>query len=209
MENILSNIRQGGGEVVVNTENRNRIGISKFERIYEKHKKVMYKEAYNVLQNSHDVEDAVQQACLRLLQCAERIKEDEVGMTCNFIKIVVRNVAKDLYRDKIYLNTKEDAIDMLADDWTRMCRIGVVDLVIDKENVGRIVKAIDNLPEKCRDILLLEKVFGYSREETMILLGESYETLKKRMTRAKTKLLEALRKEDLDDGRENIGKVTR
>ena len=40
----------------------------------------------------------------------------------------------------------------------------------------------------------------------MKILNTNYETLKKRMTRAKTKLLEALKKEELNDGREDIRK---
>ena len=85
----------------------------------------------------------------------------------------------------------------------------VSDIVIGKESVDRIAQEIKKLPEKYRDVLLLEKVFGYSRDDTMRLLNQNYETLKKRMTRAKTKLLDALRKEDLNDGRENIRKNAR
>ena len=85
----------------------------------------------------------------------------------------------------------------------------VADIVISKETVNRIAEEIEKLPEKYRDVLILEKVFGYSREDTMKLLGANYEAIKKRMTRAKKKLLEALRREELDDGRQNIGKNAR
>ena len=74
---------------------------AKLERIYEKYKNVMYKEAYSVLRDPHDSEDAVQQAILRIIRCIDRIREDEPGMTCNFLKIIVRNVAKDLYNKRI------------------------------------------------------------------------------------------------------------
>lgn len=180
---------------------------AKLERIYEKYKNIMYKEAYSVLRDPHDSEDAVQQAVLRIIRCIDRIREDEPGMTCNFLKIIVRNVAKDLYNKRLYLNSNEDTIDVLED--SAAVSMEVSDIVIGKESVDRIAQEIKKLPEKYRDVLLLEKVFGYSREDTMRLLNQNYETLKKRMTRAKTKLLDALRKEDLNDGRENIRKNAR
>ena len=179
--------------------------LSKIERIYEKYKNIMYKEAFAILHDPHDAEDAVQHAFIRIIRCIDRIREDEPGMTCNFLKIIVRNVSKDLYNKRIYLNSAEDTIEILEDNMTDK-GMEVTDIVISKETVARIANEIENLPEKYRDVLLLEKVFGYSREETMKLLDQNYEALKKRMTRAKKKLLEALRKEDLDDGRQNIGK---
>lgn len=179
--------------------------LSKLERIYEKYKRIMYKEAYTILKDVDDTEDAVQQAFVRIVNCIDRIKEEEAGMTCNFLKIVVRNVAKDIYKKRLYLNTKEDTIDSLEEVLSSDCK-EVTDIVIDKESVSRIAKEIENLPEIYRDVLLLEKVYGYSREDSMRILGANYETLKKRLTRAKTKLLEALRKEELNDGREDIRK---
>lgn len=179
--------------------------LSKLERIYEKYRVIMYREAYNILHDANDAEDAMQQSFLKLIKYLDKIKEEEVGMTCNFLKIVVRNISIDIYKKRLYLNTKEDAIDMV-DDFTTGRTNEVSDLVIDKESVRIISDEIKRLPEIYRDVLLLEKVYGYSREETIRILGSNYETLKKRLTRAKTKLLDALRKEGLTDGKENLRK---
>lgn len=182
--------------------------LSKIERIYEKYKNLMYKEAYSILHDPHDTEDAVQQAVLRLIRVVDRIRDDDPAMLCNFLKIVVKNVSKDLYNKRIYLNNTEDTIEILEDTASDM-GMEVTDIIISNESVQRISMEIQKLPDKYRDVLLLEKVFGYSREETVVLLNQNYETLKKRMTRAKKKLLEALRKEELDDGRQTIGKNAR
>lgn len=177
----------------------------KIEMLYNKHKNTMYKEAYSVLKDPFDAEDAVQQAVLRLISCASSIKSDQAGMTCNFLKMITRNIAIDIYNKKTYLNTKEDMVDKI--DTIHMHSLTeVAQYIEDKEAEERITKIIEGLPSIYRDILLLEKVFGYSRKETMILLDQSYESLKKRMTRAKNKLLEELKKEGLNGGRENIGK---
>ena len=169
--------------------------ISKMERLYATYKTAMYKEALLILRDPNDAEDVMQQSFMKLIPCTENITEDKPGMTCNFLKTVVRNLSRDFLRRRMYLNSNEDSIDTLEDD------------VIEKESIDRISKAIENLPPKLRDVVLLEKVFGYSRKETIRLLNSNYETLKKRMTRAKTQLLKNLTEEDLNGGRKNIGKV--
>ena len=178
----------------------NETNYARLERIYEKYRAIMYREAYNILHDVNDAEDAVQQSFLKLINYMDRIKEEEAGMTCNFLKIVVRNIAIDIYKKRLYLNNREDAVDIL-DETTTGYSAEVSDLVIDRESVERISKQIEKLPEIYRDVLLLEKVYGYSREETIKILGTNYETIKKRMTRGKNKLLEALKKEGLNNGR--------
>ena len=58
---------------------------------------------------------------------------------------------------------------------------------------ARIWKAIDELPEKCREIFLMSKRDGYSNEEIADELGISVKTVKNQMTKAFSRLHEALR----------------
>lgn len=194
-------IAWNGGVYVKTDENADDMSVLEF--LYTKYKRLMMREALLILRNKDDAEDAVQLACLKMLPHLKEINFKESGMICNFIKIVVRNAAIDTYRKKIYLNTKEDFIDSLSEH--KLDEYGSIsDLVIEKESIKRIDEAINKLPDKYREIILLEKVMCYSREDTMKMLGESYETLKKRMTRAKSKLLEILKEEGLNDGREKL-----
>lgn len=57
---------------------------------------------------------------------------------------------------------------------------------------ARIWKAIDELPEKCREIFLMSKRDGYSNEEIANELGISIKTVKNQMTKAFSRLREAL-----------------
>ena len=180
--------------------------ISKMERLYATYKTAMYKEALLILRDPNDAEDVIQQSFMKLIPYTDNITEDKPGMTCNFLKMVVRNLSRDFLRKRMYLNSNEDSIDTLEDDHNFLTRC-TIDVVIERESIDRISKAIENLPPKLRDVVLLEKVFGYSRKETIKLLNSNYETLKKRMTRAKTQLLKNLTEEDLNGGRKNIGKV--
>lgn len=57
---------------------------------------------------------------------------------------------------------------------------------------ARIWKAIDALPEKCREIFLMSKRDGLSNEEIADELGISVKTVKNQMTKAFSRLREAL-----------------
>ncbi|MDE6120497.1 MAG: sigma-70 family RNA polymerase sigma factor [Muribaculaceae bacterium] len=57
---------------------------------------------------------------------------------------------------------------------------------------ARIWKAIDSLPEKCREVFLMSKRDGLTNEEIAEELGISIKTVKNQMTKAFSRLREAL-----------------
>ncbi len=60
------------------------------------------------------------------------------------------------------------------------------------ERDARIWKAIDQLPEKCREVFLLSKRDGLSNEEIATQMGISVKTVKNQMTKAFSRLRDAL-----------------
>ncbi len=73
------------------------------------------------------------------------------------------------------------------------------EIVISGDNVQRIIKAIKELKPIYRDVLLLNKVYGYSVEEIVEMLGINKETVKKRISRARNFLLKALKEVTEDE----------
>lgn len=185
------------------SDTNEKINSLKLEKLYLEYRSMMYREANKILHNQFDSEDAVQTAFVKLTKCADRITDEIPIMTHTFMKIVVRNVAIDIHRKRLYLNKYESAYENLNEELADVDQ-DLADIVIDIYSVEKIIEQIKNLPENYRDVILLEKVYGYTREETMVLFNANYETVKKRMTRAKTKLLEVLKREDLNDGRTSI-----
>lgn len=59
---------------------------------------------------------------------------------------------------------------------------------------ARIWRAIDSLPEKCREIFLMSKRDGYSNDEIASELGISVKTVKNQMTKAFSRLREVKHK---------------
>ena len=167
-------------------------------RLYNKYKYIMQREAYYILFDTSEAEDAVQQAFIKIANSLDKIDEDQPAMTCSFLKIVTRNVAKDMYRKKMYLRSDEDASGKVVDRNLNTTS-GVSKVVISKDATERIMNAIMNLPEIYRDVLIVERLQGFSREESTKILNSNYETVKKRLTRARAKLQEALREEESED----------
>ena len=182
--------------------------LEKLESLYKVYSRCMYNAAYGVLHNHHDAEDVIQQSFVKLIPYASKIQDEEKGMTCNFLKIVARNTAMDYQRKRTYLNNRENYIDDIVDD-SHFLMKSPDDIVVSNESAQRISNEVDKLPTIYRDIIVMERIFGISREESEEMFNASYETLKKRLTRGKEKLLEALKREGLNDGRENIRRKTR
>ena len=68
----------------------------KFERLYERYRRLMHWIAVRILQDEHLAEDAVHEAFLRILQNFDGIDEILSPKTRNFVVIVVRNTSLNL-----------------------------------------------------------------------------------------------------------------
>lgn len=68
----------------------------KFERLYERYRRLMHWIAVGILQDEHLAEDAVHEAFLRILQNFDGIDEILSPKTRNFVVIVVRNASLNL-----------------------------------------------------------------------------------------------------------------
>ncbi len=170
----------------------------KVERIYHQYKNLMYQEAFQILKDQALTEDAVQQSFLKIMDHIDKIEEKEIAKTRNFVVIICRNTALDIYKHRTYLNNQADSIDLeLEEEETLVDVKEQSQVVISKETVSRIKEAIANLPEIYRDIVMLEYLHNYSKEEIANLLNLSYETVKKRSLRARKMLAKSLEKEGL------------
>lgn len=170
----------------------------KITKLYDKYSKLMRAEAYNILKDYALAEDAVHQAFIKIMNNMEKINHENEAKIRNFLVIVCRNTAIDIYNKRLYLNNNSEVIDYenddseIASDYTEPSKV-----LIDKENIERLAEIIGKLPAIYRDIILLEKLHGNTKEEIAELLGINYETVRKRSLRARKMLIEALEKEGL------------
>lgn len=165
----------------------------KVERLYYAYRKLLYKEAYAILNDKHLAEDAVSETFIRIINNLHKIDENNCPRTRSFLVIICRNVAKDIYKKRRKLHQYEDLSGDLLEEEDQASN--PLDIVINKETIQRIAKVIESLDLIYRDVFLLRRVHGMTCEEIAGMFGIKTETVKKRLTRAKHKIMEELEKE--------------
>lgn len=168
----------------------------KVERLYKQYKYLMFSQANKILNDKYLSEDAVHQSFVRIIKNLHKIDENNCPRTGRFLVIICENIAKNIYNNRLYLNTRNVYIEEIDDKEMELCS-DPIDIVIDKESFHIIEEAIGNLPFIYRDILHLKKAYDCTNQEIVDLLDIPLETVKKRLHRARKKLVQALMKERL------------
>ena len=149
---------------------------------FESHFKRMYLPlgmyALHIVDNADEAEDLVQDAFMKAWLYIER--GSEVDNFSSFMYRTVRNVCLTHLRNR-HETVDESFISDVGED--------EIDTSIRD---AKIWKAIDNLPEKCRNVFLMSKRDGLSNEEIADELGISIKTVKNQLTKAFGRLREAL-----------------
>lgn len=191
---ISYNIYWGKGRVfIVFAYIENHPDKLKVERLYDDYKQLMFHAAYEILKDQQLAEDAVHQAFLRIMKNLHKINEENRPRTRNYLVIICRNVAIDMYNQKSPLHVQEESLEMVGDT----NQTNPMDIVIAKESAKIVTDAIIQLDPLYRDVLLLQRVYHKTREEIAQELGISVEAVKKRLSRGKAMILESLKKEGL------------
>lgn len=134
--------------------------------------------ALRIIGNADDAEDLVEETFIKVWESVSSGLEVR-----NFDALMYRSVRNQCLG---FLRARKplDDIDSIPD---------VCDEAIDTSlRDARIWKAIDELPEKCREIFLMSKRDGYSNAEIADELGISVKTVKNQMTKAFSRLRESL-----------------
>ena len=134
--------------------------------------------AMRIVGDADDAEDLVEDTFVKVWQSVS--SGMEVADFSAFMYRSVRNRCVSFLRSKV----EHEDVSLIPD---------VSEEVIDTSvRDARIWRAIDDLPEKCREIFLMSKRDGYSNAEIADELGISIKTVKNQMTKAFSRLREVL-----------------
>lgn len=124
-----------------------------------------------------DVDDIMQEAFLRVLQAREKGQLDSPKA---FLFAIARNRAIDrLRRRKVSARmplVENDDVNVLYDD------DDVAETVARNQELELLTEAVQSLPERCREIFTLRKVYGLSQGEIARKLGISEHTVSAQLT---------------------------
>lgn len=157
----------------------------KFVIIYEKYRALMLKVAFDVLKDSHEAEDAVQEAFIKVARNMKCVGEVNSDKTKRFLITVAKNAAIDISRKK----EKRSRFEVYVDEMSH-CKEPVVydETDIDSEQLD----VLKNLPAKYRDVFVLKYACRYKNSEIARILGITEGNIRLRIARGKQKIQEEL-----------------
>jgi len=134
-------------------------------------------------------EDIEQEVYLKALENKEKYHEE--GKLVAWLKIIAQNVAKDYFKSAYFksMNQKADVEESALQDNKS---VSALELQLQKERQKAILKAVDSLPSKMREVVNLYEFEELSYEEISKKLGISLGTVKSRLFSAREILSEKL-----------------
>ncbi len=121
-----------------------------------------------------DIDDLLQETFVRVLQMHAR-RPDRIYAVKPLLFTTARNLALDQLRRRQVVKLDglpEDESAQLAED-----RPGVSETVSRRQELQLLTEAIQALPERCRQVLTLRKIYGLPQKEIAGQLGISEHTV--------------------------------
>ena len=142
--------------------------------------------AYAVLSDHQLAEDAAQESFARALVRIKSLKER--AKFAPWLAAICRNVAKDMIATKAKQISTQDISQ-------------VNEVENHDENDREIRRAIEQLPEPAKDLVVLRYYDGLSYEQIGSVLGISKASINGRLTRAKRKMADYLKRNGFPENR--------
>lgn len=161
---------------------------SKFTRLYEQYRYLLWYVAKDILKDKDLAEDAVQEAYLALTRHLDQVEDVDSPRTKRFLVTIVKSKAIDILRreKRADFTEYEDALGDASE------REDALDIYLQVESYERIVEAIRALDENYRVVLECRYLHELSEKETAEVLGLAEKTVNVRTWRARKKLKQVL-----------------
>ena len=167
---------------------------TKMERLYDEYEHLLYCVAYSYLKDSHRAEDAVHDTYLRIIDRLNKIDEIDSPQTKKYLVTITEHICINMIKRKSF-KTEINGIgdkEAVIEETTPSTYDNTEDIYFEKFDVAEIKAAISRLPQKLQNTLILYAVEGYSMKELAELDDCSVEAVKKRVQRARAKIIESL-----------------
>jgi len=162
------------------------------EKLYHDYHRLMFYHAWRYFQDQDQVEDVVQQACLKLIKYLPTIKQLNCNVLASYIVTVIKSVAIDHFRkqktERVYsFSDYEEGFEERLPDEQDLEDMAHVSITSDQ-----LAQAILSLSEKDQFVLNTKYLLCWSDDEIAMALGIKKVTVRTRLFRAKRRALLAL-----------------
>lgn len=161
---------------------------SQLERIYYTYRKFMFVVAYEILEDGTLAEEAIHISFERIIKSDIIIDDSDEKKVKSLLKVICRNIAIDMLR-KIGRETS------MHDDIPDQGHGDLVEVIVNKENLTRLLDCINSLRPVLRDVMMLKFYHGYENKQVAKMLGITEENVRKRIERGRKELKIKLSKE--------------
>ena len=144
-----------------------------------------FRVALGVLHNAADAEEVAQEAFIRAYRCFHRLRDRERFR--GWLARIAWRLALDRWRS----SSRRERREQIAAEPPPVQN--AEELAASWEFQGRLQQAVDELPPKLRQVLILAAVEGYSIREVAGLLGLPDGTVKSRLHLARKAMIERLK----------------
>ena len=153
----------------------------KTEALFNKYERLSYYVAAKILTNQQDIEDAVMDAWIKIIQNLDKISEISCPQTKSFVVIIVERTAINHLKWKKRHQSGEVAIE----EYDGAPFFASADSELEDVEVYEILRGI---PKTYSEVLILYYMHDYSLKEIADVFGISEEAAKKRLQRGRDEL---------------------
>jgi RNA polymerase sigma-70 factor (ECF subfamily) len=181
----MTSITMDEAQVVITSASEMRASVdAHVERAVREHAQLAFRIAYAVLRNHHDAEDAVQETFLRVWRCSSKLKE------IDDLKAWVARIAW-----RVAIDRRKVSREVAIPEGFEVPEVRrIEETAISHQMLAFLDRAMNGLPRKEREALLLASVEGMSMAEAAKVLGTSEGTVRARIFRARKSLRERMKK---------------
>ena len=142
---------------------------AKFSELYRAHLRDVYSYAYYRVGNHHDAEDLTEQTFLQAYRHFDRAQRESHGRPLRpWLIRIAHNLAANLYRDR----SRRPSLPI--DDTTELAAAHTTEeLVEGREELGRVLDGVQQLPEDRREALIMRFALGMDNREIARAMGRS------------------------------------
>lgn len=137
-----------------------------------------------------DNEDLEQEVYIKLWKNAD--KYEERGTFKSWINTIAKNTSKDYLKSAAVRNEQNSTYDDFVLSNIKDKKSTPESRAITTERQRRIIRAIDSLKPKFREVIMLCEIYGYTYEDAAKKLNCPIGTIKSRIYNAKKELAEVL-----------------
>lgn len=156
--------------------------------LYNENKYLLFYIANDILKDRFLTEDAINETFVKLIDNLHKVKDENREKQRAYLAIICRNTAFKMLDGKTPLDANENAVEeALSNEIDET--VDLEGMVLDSESHAEMVEIIYKLPKIYQDVLMLRIVHNHNNKEIADILGISIEAVKKRLTRARQKII--------------------